>query len=163
MQTSEAEYMTITHAWRDVKRIRSLLTEMGFGYMVKEPTPMIGDNQNATNWAVEKMITDGNKHIDISYMKIREVVKKGEILPMWVKGEFNPADLLTKVVTKKVIEELRELLHGLKPIDKWTTRVASELTRDRKAARARYALHVATRSRNLGGSCWHGNRPQVQT
>ena len=100
--------------------------------------------------------------IPISYMKIREVVKKGEILPMWVKGEYNPADLLTKVVTKKVIEELRELLHGLKPIDKWTTRVASELTRDRevakarvaseltwdrKAARARYALHVAARSR----------------
>ena len=108
---------------------------------------MIGDNQNATNWAVEKMITDGNKHIDISYMKIREVVKKGEILPMWVKGEFNPADLLTKVVTKKVVEELRELLHGLKPIDKWTTRVASELTRDRRAAKARYALHVAARSR----------------
>ena len=30
--------MTISHAWRDVKWIRSLLTEMGFGYMVKQPT-----------------------------------------------------------------------------------------------------------------------------
>ena len=44
---------------------RSLLTEMGFGYMVKSPTRMIGDNQNATNWAVENMITEGNKHIDM--------------------------------------------------------------------------------------------------
>lgn len=59
---------------------------------------MIGDNQNATNWAVENMIPEGNNHIDISYMKIREVVKKGEILPLWINGEGNPSDLLTKVV-----------------------------------------------------------------
>ena len=39
------------------------------------------------------------------------------VVSYFVLGEFNPVDLLTKVVTKKVVDELRELLHGLKPID----------------------------------------------
>ena len=72
LSSSEAEYMTLTHAWKHVKWLRSLLQEMGLSYMVDSPTQMIGDNRNATDWAVEKMITDGNRHIDISYMKIRE-------------------------------------------------------------------------------------------
>ena len=38
---------------------------------------IIGDNYNATNWAVEKMISDGNRHIDIMYMEIRERVAMG--------------------------------------------------------------------------------------
>ena len=138
--------MTLTHAWKHVKWFRSLLTEMGFGYMVKGPTKMIGDNQNATNWAVENMISEGNKHIDISYMKIREVVRKGEILPLWIKGEGNPADLLTKSVTKQVIEQLRELLHGIKEIKDWTIRRAAEIKRDKAVAKARYAVCIAARS-----------------
>ena len=34
--------MTITHAFRHVKWLRSLLTEMGFGWMVDDPTEMYG-------------------------------------------------------------------------------------------------------------------------
>ena len=61
--------------------MRNVLTAMGFGWMVAKATRIIGDNQNATNWAVEKMISDGNRHIDIMYMKIRERVAMGEIAP----------------------------------------------------------------------------------
>ena len=57
--------------------------------MVAKATSIIGDNQNATNWAVEKMISDGNRHIDIMYMKIRERVAMGEIAPEWIKGKIN--------------------------------------------------------------------------
>eukprot|EP01044_Picomonas_judraskeda_P024268 COSAG03_NODE_6631_length_1027_cov_2.851293_2_plen_84_part_00 len=79
-------------------------------YMVDSPTQMIGDNRNATDWAVEKMITDGNRHIDIPYMKIREVVRAGEVKPVWIKGKGNPSDILTKAVDKAVIEALMEIL-----------------------------------------------------
>ena len=85
---------------------------MGLSYMVDKPTQMIGDNRNATDWAVEKMITDGNRHIDISYMKIREVVRAGEVKPVWIKGKGNPSDILTKAVDKAVIEALMEILTG---------------------------------------------------
>ena len=58
MQASEAEYMAITHAWRDVKWIRSLLTEMGLSDVRSgdvattkgtEHNPVIRDLANSTN------------------------------------------------------------------------------------------------------------------
>ena len=117
MSSSEAEYMTITHAWRHVKWLRSLLHEMGFTDWVGKPTRMIGDNQNATDWSRELMMTDGNRAVDICYMKIREVVAKGEILPEWIKGTYNPSDLLTKNVKKDVIDKLLRKLTGDELID----------------------------------------------
>jgi hypothetical protein len=122
LSSSEAEYMTLTHAYKHVKWLRSLLTEMGFGYMVDKPTKMIGDNKNATDWAVERMITDGNRHIDIQYMKIREVVRKGEVEPVWIKGKMNPSDILTKAVDRTVIEELMKKLTGYEIIEGITER-----------------------------------------
>ena len=56
---------------------------------------------------------------------------------------------LTKVsntVSKSVVEQLRELLHGIKEITGWTIRNASEITRDRTVAKARYAVCIAARS-----------------
>ena len=73
-------------------------------------------------------------------------MKKGEILPLWIKGEGNPADLLTKGVAKGTVEQLRELLHGIKEIATWTTRKASEITKDKEVAQARYAVCIAARS-----------------
>ena len=121
MSSSEAEYMTITHAWRHVKWLRSLLHEMGFTDWVDKPTRMIGDNQNATDWSRELMMTDGNRAVDICYMKIREVVARGEILPEWIKGTDNPSDLLTKSVKKDVIDKLLRKLTGDELIDGVTT------------------------------------------
>jgi hypothetical protein len=122
LHTSEAEYMTITHAFRHVKWLRSLLTEMGFGWMVDDPTEMYGDNRNATDWAVEKMVSDGNRHIDICFMKIRERVRMGEIKPVWIEGKKNPSDILTKAVEKAVIDTLMGQLTGREAIEGLTLR-----------------------------------------
>ena len=114
--------MTLTHAYRHVKWLISLLTEMGFGWMVSDPIECYGDNRNANDWAVEKMISDGNRHIDICYMKIRERVRMGEILPVWIEGKKNPSDILTKAVEKAVIETLMGQLTGREPIEGLTLR-----------------------------------------
>ena len=146
LNTSEAEYMALCNAWRHVKWLRNVLTAMGFGWMVAKATRIIGDNQNATNWAVEKMISDGNRHIDIMYMKIRERVAMGEIAPEWIKGKINSSDLLTKVVKKDVVDALLKTLQGLEPIDGITTRNVKELGDARSllsaATSAEMANHV---------------------
>ena len=126
LNTSEAEYMALCHAWRHVKWLRSVLTCMGLGWMVANPTRVIGDNKNATDWAAEKMISDGNRHIDICYMKVRERVAMGEILPEWIKGKSNSSDLLTKMVTKDVVDALMKTLQGIEPIPGVTTRDIKE-------------------------------------
>lgn len=130
LNTSEAEYMALCHAWRHVKWLRSLLTEMGFENLVSNPTKIYGDNKNANDWAAEKMISDGNRHIDICYMKIRERVALGEIMPTWIKGKLNPSDLLTKIVTKDVVDALMKTLQGLVPIPGSTTRDVDDEAHD---------------------------------
>ena len=44
------------------------------------------------------------------YMKVRERVAMGEILPEWIKGKSNSSDLLTKMVTKDVVDALMKTL-----------------------------------------------------
>ena len=99
---------------------------MGMGWMVAKPTKIVGDNRNATDWAAEKMIRDGNRLIDICYMKVRERVSTGDILPQWIKGKSNSSDLLTKMVTKDVVDALMKTLQGLEPIPGATTRDVKE-------------------------------------
>ena len=93
---SEAEYCALYHAWKWVKWLREVLTDMGFGEFVKRPTMMFGDNRNARDWAIEEMTTDGNRMIDRKYRIVRERVKMGEILPVWIDGKTNPSDVGTK-------------------------------------------------------------------
>ena len=93
---SEAEYCALYHAWKWVKWLREVLTDMGLGEYVKRPTMMFGDNRNARDWAIEEMTTDGNRMIDRKYRIVRERVKMGEILPVWIDGKTNPADVGTK-------------------------------------------------------------------
>eukprot|EP01047_Picozoa_sp_COSAG01_P016922 COSAG01_NODE_882_length_12931_cov_668.084788_5_plen_128_part_00 len=66
--------------------------------VVRRPTLCIGDNRNARDWANEKVISEGNQHLDRHYFTIRERVRSGEILPIWIEGKNNPADVLTKAI-----------------------------------------------------------------
>ena len=72
------------------------------------------------------MISDGNRHIDICYMKIRERVRMGEILPVWIEGKKNPSDILTKAVEKAVIDTLMGQLTGREAIEGLTLRVTED-------------------------------------
>ena len=44
----------------------------------------------------QDMTTDGNRMIDRKYRIVRERVKMGEILPVWIDGKTNPTDVGTK-------------------------------------------------------------------
>ena len=37
-------FLALTHAFRQVKWLRNLLDEMGYSYLVGNPTAMLGDN-----------------------------------------------------------------------------------------------------------------------
>ena len=109
---SEAEFQCLNHAWQQVKYVRELLAEIGFGEWVTRPTLMIGDNRNARDWASERMNTSGNIFFDRRYWTVREQVKLGRILPVWIAGPDNPADVGTKSIDKPVNEKLSPWLCG---------------------------------------------------
>ena len=112
LSSAEDEYMTLTHAYKWVMWLRNLLTEMGYGYLVTNPTLMLGDNAQADRWAREAMITNGNRHIERDFHKIKEAVEQKHIEPRKIKGEDNTSDMFTKPVSKEVTEKLIGMLRG---------------------------------------------------
>jgi hypothetical protein len=63
------------------------------------------------------MITDGNRHIDRMYMKVGEATREGTIIPIWIKGQSNPSDFLTKAIEKIVDDTLQLIVCGLQPFE----------------------------------------------
>ena len=113
---SQAEFETITHAWRDIKWVRELIKELGLGKWVERPTPMIGDNQNSITWSKEDMMADGNRHFEHKYFTVRERVALGEIALYWLSGKLNPADVTTKALDKAVTVAHSGVISGQAPI-----------------------------------------------
>ena len=58
------------------------------------------------------MVTNGNRFIERDYHKVKEWVQMGHIEPRHVPGVDNPADLFTKSVVKKTIDDLLPYLYG---------------------------------------------------
>lgn len=112
LSVSEAEFMTLTHAYVWVKWVREMIIDFGFPEWVEQPTVMLTDNRNARDWGNESMITDGNRHIDRRYMLIREKVKLGHIAIVWMSGDWNISDTGTKAIDIPTTERLTPLLCG---------------------------------------------------
>ena len=112
LSVSEAEFMTLTHAYVWVKWVREMIIDFGFPEWVEQPTVMLTDNRNARDWANDSMITDGNRHIDRRYMLIREKVKLGHIKTVWMSGDWNISDMGTKATDVPTTERLAPLLCG---------------------------------------------------
>ena len=47
LSVSEAEFMTLTHAYVWVKWVREMIIDFGFPEWVEQPTVMLTDNRNA--------------------------------------------------------------------------------------------------------------------
>ena len=113
LSASHNEYMALHWAARSVEWIRHLVTEMGFGEWVKDPTPTLGDNDTATQLSNEDMITPGNKYFLPMYYYSKECVSRGAIISTRrVDTKDNISDLLTKIVTRQDIDRLRGMLTG---------------------------------------------------
>jgi len=96
----------------DIVWVRELLTEMGLGWMVREPTPANGDNDTAIRFSYEQMLTPGNKYFLQEYYYVREMVRERQVSPRRVGTKGNYADPLTKMTAKGVFEATRPGLTG---------------------------------------------------
>jgi hypothetical protein len=78
---AEDEHMTAFHCAIWCVWLRHLLTEMHYVILVAQPTVMVGDNSQATPWAHEHIITDGNRFIEHDFFKLRDFVNRGYVNP----------------------------------------------------------------------------------
>jgi len=111
LSSTHNEYMAMSQASKDIEWIRQLLREIGYP-LDESPTPILGDNDNATLYAREDLVSPGNKFIIQDYHYAKECVERGITCPRRVDTHSNISDILTKSVARPIITLLRPLLTG---------------------------------------------------
>ena len=94
----EVEYIAVAHACKEAIWLNKLLGE----FKVKQDVLRVNcDSQSALHLAKNPVFHSWIKHIDIRYHFVRDVVDDGLISLLKVHTNENPADILTKHMTRK--------------------------------------------------------------
>jgi hypothetical protein len=113
LSSTEAEFVASNAAGKEALAIRSLLVELG--YKVPSPTPLLVDNQSSIQVSKNPEHHGRMKHLDRSFYWLREQVMHKRIAPSYLPTEDNPADMLTKALSKPKVEKFRSLIGLVKP------------------------------------------------
>jgi transposase InsO family protein len=110
LSSTEAEYISLTHASKEAVWLRSLLGDiLNKSYAIK-PLDLHCDNQSAISLVRNSMFHSRTKHIAIRYHYIRELYEEGAIDVIYRATDDMPADLLTKPLAKAKVIYLRKLM-----------------------------------------------------
>ena len=114
LSSCEAEFMALNDVAREVMWICRFLTEIGVPY----DTPRIYcDSNSAIYWAEDPVQHQRNKHVELKYYYIRDIVGKELVKLYRINTRNNPADMQTKLHTKQMTTTLRPTMMGhCKPI-----------------------------------------------
>jgi hypothetical protein len=99
LSTTEAEYMALTEAAKEVKWIRTFLAELGYGST--RSTVVNTDNQGALALAKNPVSHARSKHIDIRHHFIRESIADKSVWLQYVPTDDMTADSLTKALGRQ--------------------------------------------------------------
>ncbi|GAA5990581.1 hypothetical protein JCM11641_007793, partial [Rhodosporidiobolus odoratus] len=94
ISSTEAEYIALSEAAREMLWLRQLLRELGFD----TTTPLLirGDNSGSLLLANHPTSHSRTKHIAVHYHFTRELVEEGKIVLKWVPTDEMVADVFTK-------------------------------------------------------------------
>jgi len=118
LSTTEAEYIAMSMALRDVLPIMHLVKEMkdnGFPALCTEPyvyCKVFEDNSGALELARLPKLRPRTKHINIVYHHFREAVRNGDIKIFPVGTEDQIADVLTKALPQNLFVRHRIKMCG---------------------------------------------------
>ena len=109
LSSCEAEFMALTEVAREVIWLCRFLDELGIEYN----TPRIYcDSASAICWAEEPVQHQRNKHVELRYYYIRDVIGKKLVKVFKINTLFNASDPLTKPATLKMTDTLVPVLLG---------------------------------------------------
>ena len=94
LSSSEAEYIALSEAAKEVKYVYQVLLSMGI--KVKLPIVIRVDNIGAIFMSGNVMVSPRTKHVDVRYHFVREFVYEGFIKVIFVRSTENDADLFNK-------------------------------------------------------------------
>ena len=98
LSTMEAEYVVATKASKEMIWLQRFLDELG---KKQELGKLYSDNQSAIHLAKNSSFHSKTKHIQCKYHFIRSALEDGQLKLEKIHTSQNPADMLTKVVTRE--------------------------------------------------------------
>lgn len=101
LSTTEAEYVAVTEASKELIWLQSLLAELGFKQVLNV---LHSDSQSAIHLAKNSAFHSRTKHIGLRYHFIRTLLNEGVLTLVKILGSKNPADMLTKPITIEKLE-----------------------------------------------------------
>ena len=108
LSTTEAEYVSATAAGQEILWLRNLFSELGFE--PKGASTLHLDNQSALAVTRNPEHHGRMKHLDLRYYWLRDAVKAGLIDVRYISTKDMPADIMTKALSRGVVEEMRRML-----------------------------------------------------
>ena len=96
LSTTEAEYVTITHAAKEAIWLRSLILQLF--QLDLETTTLFSDNKSAIELTKDHQYHPHTKHINIHFHYIWYIVKNGSIWLIYCPTDNMIADTLTKAL-----------------------------------------------------------------
>lgn len=111
--TCESEYIAASEASKEAAWLRNFIGDLGVVPTIQEPMELFCDNEGAVALTKEPRDHGKTRHIDRKYHFIRHRVEEGHLVVKRVSSEDNPADPLTKGLSRaKHIQHARSI--GLK-------------------------------------------------
>ena len=118
LSTTEAEYVALSTALRDLIPLMRLLNEMkaqGFECQHKQAKVscrVFEDNSGALEIATNHKVRPRTKHINVQYHHFRSYVNQGDIKILPIDMTDQRADILTKPVAATILTKLRLHIMG---------------------------------------------------
>ena len=107
MSTTEAEFIAITEACKELLWLRKFLQELGF---VQDKYLLFCDNQSAIHLGKNSTFHSRSKHIDVRYHWIRDALDVGLLELAKVHTDDNGADMMTKALPRSKFETCCEIV-----------------------------------------------------
>ena len=101
LSTTEAEYIAANEAGKEMFWMKRFLQEL---CLMQDKYVVHCDSQSAIDLSKNAMFHSCSEHIEVRYHWIRLVVEKHLMQLRNIHIQKNPADMLTKVVTKEKLE-----------------------------------------------------------
>jgi hypothetical protein len=98
LSSTEAEYVALSEAGREVCWLRNLLFELG--YPQNSPTLVKGDNDGSIMMAHNPQLNNRSKHIGIRWHWVRELVEHNILTIQSCRDPEQTADALTKALPR---------------------------------------------------------------
>ncbi|KAG9450314.1 hypothetical protein H6P81_010279 [Aristolochia fimbriata] len=93
LSTTEAEYMAVSEAVKEVIWLQGLYRELSSN---NEVTVVFCDSQSVIHLTNDQMHHEHTKHFDVRFYFIRDTIAQGTVMVKKIGTKDNPADMLTK-------------------------------------------------------------------